>query len=197
MRQRILETARNQFFNYGFKKVTIDEIAAELGMSKKTLYQHFPSKAHLLENVIDMTLQELRAKVDNILGDPEIEFLTKLQNIMTFVGSQAARFLRKPFMRDLQKYAPDVWYKLENFRKESIHTRFASLIEEGVRRGYFRNDVDQQIVVLVYFHAVQNIINPETLSDLPFTAAEVFDSIIKMLFEGLLTEEAKTKLRRK
>lgn len=49
---RILEVARNQFFSLGFAKVTMDEIAEELGMSKRTLYQHFPGKKALLRKAL-------------------------------------------------------------------------------------------------------------------------------------------------
>lgn len=193
-RERILNLAGEQFFNHGFSKVTTDELAVELGMSKKTIYKYFPSKERLLEEVVDASLARLKTGAEEIIYDPDMEFVRKLETLLSFVSRQVAILLKRPFLNDLQKNAPEIWQKIEAFRKEMIHTRFARLIREGMDEDVFRTDVDQEIVVMTLFSAIHGIINPETLSNLPVTADEAFKSITKILFEGLLTEKARKKL---
>ncbi len=188
--QRILELAREKFFTHGFSKVTMDEIATELGISKKTLYKHFSRKEQLLDEIMDLTLAKIRSGAEEIVCDQRLHFVEKLESFVAFISSNLAR-LKQPFLSDLQKNAPQVWQRVRAFRKEMIHTRFANLVAEGMQAGTFRTDVNSKLVVLVIFSALDTIINPETLSHLPVTAKEAFDSIIKILFEGLLAEGAK------
>ncbi len=192
---RIVKIAAERFFSSGFSKVTMDELAYELGMSKKTLYKFYPNKIALLHAAVETTLDSLKNGFEEILADCNLEFTAKLQTVLTFMGMQVSKFLQKSFLRDLQRTAPEVWERIEFFRKEMIHTRFARLIDEGMRSGAFRNDVSQDLVVLVYFSAIQRIINPETLAQLPFTSHDAFQAIFTLLLEGLLTDESRDKLR--
>lgn len=194
---RILESAREQFANRGFSKVTTDEIASELGISKKTLYKHFPKKETLLQEVMEWTMYEIRQGAEKILNDDRLEFTEKLESIMTFIGGQVSRYLTKPFLRDIKRSAPELWARFEAFRKEQINSKFSNLITLGIKIGVFRKDVNQQLVVLVYLNAIQNIIHPETLSHLPFTASEAFESIIKIIFEGILTDHGRQNFAKK
>lgn len=193
--RRILETAREQFFNRGFTKVTTDEIAAELGMSKKTLYKFFPKKNKLLEEVLELTMLEVKKGAEEIIQDDSLEFTAKLERLFAFLGGKVSMLLRRPFLQDIQRNAPQIWHKIEKFRKEMIQSRFANLINEGVQKNELRCDVNPQLVTLIFFNAIQNIINPETLSNIPFTASEAFEAIIKTIFEGILTEDARKNYR--
>ena len=58
-------------------------------------------------------------------------------------------------------------------------------------QGILRRDIDQRLILLIYSKAVEDIINPEMLSQLPFTTTKVFETIVKVLFDGILTDEAK------
>lgn len=178
----------------GFSKVTMDELAAELGMSKKTLYQHFPGKQALLQEVMNLTMREVSAGATAILDDTTLAFIEKLEKLMTFFGGVIPNLLSKPLLQDIQRKAPHVWRQVEEFRRRQINTKFANLVREGIEKGVFRSDVDHRFVVLIYFNAVQHIINPEVLSQMPFTAAEAFRAIIRTIFEGILTDAARTKL---
>ena len=190
-RDHILRTARQMFSSNGFAKVTTDEMAASLGMSKKTLYKHFPSKRVLLEEVVDKTLADMKSTLLDILEDEQTEFVEKLQRIMAHVGDNLSRFLTKPLLRDMQRHTPELWQRFEAFRKEQINTHFIRLLDEGVSRGVFRADIHKQFAVMVYFNCVQGIINPETLAHLPVTANEAFETILKIIFEGILTDEGR------
>ena len=63
----------------------------------------------------------------------------------------------------------------------------------GVEKGIFRKDVDQRLIVLTYSSAIQGLINPEILSQMPFSVEQVFESVIKIIFSGIFTEEGRIK----
>lgn len=192
VRDRILEAARDRFYKFGFTKVTTDEIASAIGISKKTLYKYFSSKDHLLEEVIQSTLRECDCTLNGILFNQELDFVEKLKQIMMQIGMQYAK-IDPACIEDLRKNVPQVWKAIDEYRHKKILTDFSQLCNEGVKKGIFRSDVDSQIVVLMYANIIQKMINPEMLSQLPFSASQVFEMIAKVIFEGTLAEEARPK----
>src|SRR5918993_1361962 len=79
---KIVAAARAHFFAHGFRGVTMDQLSDELGMSKKTLYAHFPSKGHLLEAVIDAKFEEMRGALEQITADGSTDFLPALHQLL-------------------------------------------------------------------------------------------------------------------
>jgi len=75
--------------------------------------------------------------------------------------------------------------------------RFGAFFKEGVKDGYFRGDIDNQLVLTIYMHVVQGLLNPEVLSELPYSAVMVYEAMTKILFEGMLTNEGRTKYQKK
>lgn len=190
VKNRICAAAREQFYVHGFNKVTVEEIAAKLGMSKKTLYKHFPSKDDLVREVTRSTILQMDLCCQGFLNDPNADFVEKLKNMMTFVAMQYAK-MGRPLLEDLEKNAPQIWKEIDEYRTQSIMLYFGNLLKEGREKGVFRTDLDRELVLMIYNNAIQNIIRPEVLLHVPYSAAQVFDAIIKIIFEGILTDEAK------
>lgn len=192
MERRILDTARDEFYRHGFTRVTIDDISTKLGISKKTIYKYFSGKDEILKKVTRASMNEMVACCRDIVQAEGIDFVEKLRNMMTIVAIQYAK-LGRPLLEDLQKNAPHIWKEIDDFRAERINDDFGRLIEEGMEKGIFRSDIDRQLILMIYGNAVQTIINPDMLMNLPYSAAQVFETIIKVIFEGILTDEAKPK----
>ena len=192
IRERILTAARDEFFKFGFSKVTIDEIASKTGMSKKTIYKHFESKDEIVHAVTKSSMNDMKACCEEITRNDKVDFVDKLRQMMTLVAVQYSK-LGRSLIEDLQKNAPHIWKQINEFRQERINKDFGDLLKEGMQKGTFRNDIDEQLILLIYSNAVQTIINPETLMNLPFTASQVFEAIVKVIYEGILTDEAKPK----
>jgi hypothetical protein len=95
--------------------------------------------------------------------------------------------------RDLEKYAPELWDVVQSYRQKHFETDFANLIREGRRQGVFRKDVDVKVFLFLYSQAAQHVLNPEAFRMLGVSAHKVFESVCKVLFEGLLTERARCK----
>lgn len=192
LKEKILLRAEEIFFQYGYTRVRMDEIAENLGMSKKTLYKFFDSKENLFLEIIGRLKVRIKTNCDLICGDKEMEFIQKLKKLMSYIAKQSSK-LRGPLPEDMQKNMPQVWLDINEYRKKEALTKFGDLIDEGVRKGAFRKDIDRQVIVLMYVNAISSLINPEVLSQLPFTGDQVFETIIKIMFEGIFTDEGRQK----
>src|SRR5215468_6549151 len=100
VRQRIVDAARAHFFNHGFRNVTMDDLAAELGISKKTLYAHFPGKDALLDAVLRDKLERVRGTLRQATKDPRQEFPALLRNLLAGLQRELEE-LQPPFLRDM------------------------------------------------------------------------------------------------
>jgi hypothetical protein len=177
VQNRILEVAGSQFFNLGFTKVTMDEIAHELGMSKRTLYQ-------------------ISEGLGKISQSNETPFGKKLEQALSLVATEIPHF-SPIFLRDIQRHAPEVWQELDQRRQEHIRTRFGQLIREGVKEGFLRKDINADVLVLLFLTLIRGVVNPETLSHLPLSAPQAFSVISGVLFEGILTDKGRAQYRKK
>lgn len=187
---RIVEVSRKLFLRSGYSRVTTDEISRELGISKATLYRHFPSKRDVLEATVDRMMEGILAGVDSIIRDENKDFLEKLAALLGFLGGQISQ-AGGVFARDIRRGAPDLWKRIESFRREKILFNFRGLIADGVRRGVFRKDVDQELLLQIYLTLVQEFVNPDRLAQSNCAMSEIFETIARVLFEGILTDQAR------
>jgi AcrR family transcriptional regulator len=192
LKERILNKAQEIFFQYGYTRVKMDEIADGLGISKKTLYKFFESKENLLREIIERLKLNIRTNCDIICDNSSMEFIQKLKTLMSYIAKTSS-LLRGPLPEDIQKNHPEIWRDVNEHRKKESLAKFAGLINEGVASGDFRKDIDQQVIVLAYVNAVSSLINPELLSQLPYTGNQVFEMLLKIIFEGILTDEGRHK----
>ena len=190
VRKRILEIARPQFLRYGFRKATMSEIAAELGMSKKTVYEFFPSKENLLRGVINEMQEEMEANTAALIGSAQFDFVQKFKLLMEHCAVFYSKFNHN-FHTDIQRNVPEVWKCCDEFRRERVRSHMLAFLHEGIEAGYFRRDINEQVVMMVFSAAMQSLLTPEVLAQLPLSMSQVFETIIKVMFEGLLTERAR------
>src|SRR5262249_11930104 len=104
-RQRIVAEERQHFFAHGFRGVTMDDLAEELGMSKKTLYAHFRSKADLVKAVLFEKFQGLDAELKQIAAKHAADFQHALQHLLATLQRHADE-IKSPFVRDIRREAP-------------------------------------------------------------------------------------------
>lgn len=190
IKKRIREAAGHKFIQHGFSKVTMEEIAEELGMSKKTLYQHYDSKMVLLKELVSHKVGECNGFMCGLTGTENMTFVEKLKKMLEFVGSLYSSF-NKHFVDDMRKHAPEVWKVIDEHRRKHIVEEFSQIIREGVAKGKFRSDVDEKLTTTIMLTLVENLINPEKLAEMPYTAKQIFENIAIVFFEGFLTEEGR------
>ncbi len=183
---RILQAAHRQLFDHGYNALTMDSLAHELGMSKKTLYVHFPGKDAIVERIIDQVGQSLRARMDILLSDPRLSFSRKLSGVVEVAGATLAR--TSPIMlRDLQRFAPQIHQKLDALRQKNIPYVFGRLIRDGIAGGQVRPDVDPGFATEFWLQAIRGLLQPDTLDRTQLTPRQTLEKGLNLFFNGLLT----------
>src|SRR5947208_10977833 len=118
-RQRIVDAARAHFFSHGFRSVTMDDLAEELGVSKKTLYAYFPGKIELLEAVLADKFAGVEAKLNEITRAYPHDFAAALRELLTNTQRELDE-IKPPFVRDMRQKAPHVFKIIERRRAALI-----------------------------------------------------------------------------
>ena len=189
---RILEKARDHYFNNGFSASTMDDLAHLLGMSKKTIYKYFSSKDEIISAITHEKLNDIHAHCNHIHNDATIEFLERIKCVTHYI-SKEMQAMKPSFYTDIQKTMPQLWKEINAFRYEKVIKDFRTTIREGIELGVFRKDINVEVLVLMYANAMESIVNPETLSTLPLTASQAYDAIVDIVFGGIFTDLAKEK----
>jgi AcrR family transcriptional regulator len=190
VRDRILLAARDQYLRLGFSRVTMDETASVLGISKKTLYLHFASKEDLVREVCVHFQNDCDAGIRAIHQDASLSPVQKLRR-QTEYTAELYRQMSPSLIHDLQRSQPEIWRDIEDHRKQCVETDFMALIREGRANGTFRQDIDEHLFLKVYLITVEGMLHPQVLSDSPFKPVEVYETISRILFEGFLTDKAR------
>jgi AcrR family transcriptional regulator len=189
LKSRVIHVAQGRFLAEGFQRVSMDDIAEELSVSKKTIYKLFESKDALLAAVIDRMLGDVRRTIEEIMAGPA-SFTGKLRGFTSFAGTLYAR-MSPAFLRDMQRIAPVHWDRIEAFRRERILENFARLIRQGIDEGAVRRDLNVRIFQLAHLGAIERILRPSVLAEESFSAKEALEEIMRTFFIGIMTDEAR------
>jgi AcrR family transcriptional regulator len=188
--QRIVEAARVHFFSHGFRSVTMDDLAQELGISKKTLYAHFPGKFDLLEAVLADKFADVEATLNEVTRAHPHDFPAALRDLLA--GTQRElNEIKPPFVRDMRQKAPDVFKLVERRRAALIQRYFGKFFADGQRAGMVRKDVPAKLMIEILLAVVQFIINPPKMEELGMMPKEGYAGILKIILEGALTAKGR------
>ncbi len=189
-RQRIVEAARTHFFSHGFRGVTMDDLAEELAISKKTLYAHFPSKIALLQAVLADKFAGVEAKLEEIASAYPHDFPAALHELLANTQRELDE-IKPPFVRDMRQKEPQVFKIVERRRAELIERFFGKLFVEGQRTGMVRKDLPAKLMIEILLAAVQAIVNPAKVEELGLTPKTGFASVVKVVLEGVITRKGR------
>jgi AcrR family transcriptional regulator len=183
---RIVRQAREHLFAHGYSSCTMDHLATELGISKKTLYVHFASKDELMLAVIEQLGREIRAEAEALIANRELNFAEKLRGFAEGMAERMSR-LQPHALRDLQRFAPELHQRVVEMRQRNIPYVFGRFIEEGQLAGRVRTDIDVAFAVEFYLQAMQGIFQSGTLERLKLAPRDVKARSLDLFFGGLLT----------
>jgi AcrR family transcriptional regulator len=194
-RRRIIDKALEKFTTVGFAKTTMEEMASELGMSKKTLYKFFATKQILAEELIEHTLAIINNRCEAILSSP-MSAVEKLAHVMKMIAEQQQRVATKTMLESLRRHAPHLWRRIETFRRERMGRNMRTILEQGKRDGTVRAGVHRDMFLLFLFGAIREGINPEALINAPYAMSDAFLGLMDIVMNGILTETGRKKFKK-
>ncbi len=191
IKPRIKEVAKNLFFNKGYNKVTTDDLAYELGTSKRTIYENFKSKVEILDEIVDDMKIFMDSEFDRILTQSApFEQITK--EVFTLMG-QMSGYFKPALLEDIRRYAPTVYQKIIDIRKDSLQLKIHKMFEMGTKEGIFRNDINHDFLVLVFGAVFERIATTDAFANMPITVGQAQGMFARMMFEGLYSKDFRKK----
>jgi TetR/AcrR family transcriptional regulator, cholesterol catabolism regulator len=184
-RERIVEEATGQFFRYGIRNVRMDDIAAALGISKRTMYETFKDKTELVHTVLLVLTHQQETKNRQLMDGPG----NVIETIFVFMqeGIRVMNSINPVFFSDLKKFYHGVWSAVHNENVKSAYNITHLLLHKGLEEGIFRKDISIPIVSKL-FHEQMNLISEEKIFPRDqFDHAEVFRNLIINFMRGIST----------
>jgi AcrR family transcriptional regulator len=168
----------------------MDDLAQELGISKKTLYAHFPGKFDLLEAVLADKFASVEAMLKELTRAGSGDFPATLRELLAGTHRELDE-IKPPFVRDMRQKAPDVFKVVERRRAALIQRYFGKFFVEGQRSGMVRKDVPAKLIIEMLLAMVQSIMNPPKMEELGMMPKEGFSGILRIILEGVLTAKGR------
>lgn len=185
IRQRILEKSHELFMRYGIRSVSMDDIALQLGMSKKTLYLHVADKDDLVEGVLDIEVSQGQNKCINcsISARDAVEeiFLTMEQILDQF------RNMNPMVLYDLQKFHFRSFQKFLKYKNEFLYDVIRKNLERGINEALYRPELNVDIISKFRLETMMMAFNMDMFPPRKYNLAEVTREIIEHYLYGLAT----------
>lgn len=181
MKARIMKAFLEEIHEKSMK-FTMDDLAKRLGISKRTLYEHFSSKTEILDAIIDSTLQEFDEKTAAIVNDPQLTLIEKIKGAITVVPKYND-FYNWQILEQMKKSHPAQWQRVHTAINEWDALR--ELIEEGIRQGEI---VDQNVPLLMklIIDATNSTLDRQFFFENRITVSEALDAIVDALLYGII-----------
>ena len=181
---------------YGIRSVTMDDIARELSISKKTLYQHFTDKDDLVKKIVESYLNEQKCEITR-LCTYDMNAIDILLIISKYLTKQMTE-INLSVNYDLQKYYPECWKVVENYRETHMLENIRLNITNGIKQGLYRNDFNIDIIAKGYilrFNPDDNI--QDWIKNSGLTFEEVYQTLFIYHIRGIANKKGLEYLEQK
>ncbi len=183
-RDKIFNYTKFLFLKEGFYKITMDNLAAGLKVSKKTIYKYFDSKEVLIEAIVESIKTEVSGKLYDIRKSDENAIL-KLININRLISAMLIG-LSDRWINDLRIHLPALWQEIDDFRTKRLNAAFTSIIYEGQKAKLIKN-LPAEMIVMIFVSTLKGVINNDFLLNSKFSYKEAIETSLRILFTGILT----------
>ncbi|OLY91277.1 transcriptional regulator, TetR family [Cnuella takakiae] len=193
-KERILQKAHELFHRYGIRSVSMDEIASQMGMSKKTLYQHFADKDALVGEVFAALLQhkrqdcmDLQQASENAVHEEFIGF----DNMSEMLSS-----MHPSLLYDLEKYHPEVFTKFRSFIGDFVYRLVRTNLERGIAEGLYRPEIDVDVLARFRVATITISSNPDSFPNRKPNLAYVEEQLLDLFLHGVATAKGQELIRK-
>ena len=184
VKQRIIEEAAKLFGRQGVKSVTMDDLARHLGISKRTIYENFKDKETLLIACIDAFHAENQAFSQKVFL--EADNVAEAILIMLQRDAEQAEQRKFNMIEGIRKYYPQVFKQHFACIQNDKYSAFEQILKRGIKEGVFRENLNADIIVLVFCRHAENIeLHDDFLSK--FSLTDVFDNLVMTFLRGICT----------
>ncbi|PIB37372.1 hypothetical protein BFP72_03145 [Reichenbachiella sp. 5M10] len=187
MHDKIKETAGQLFSRYGIRSVSMDDIARELSISKKTIYQNFKDKDQIVMMGVEQHIEKEKKEFGEVMRDAE----NAIDEILRF-----SKCLRKNIAEvnptvlfDLRKFHPQAWEKWLSFKNDFIKRTVLCTIERGKKEGLFREEIKADILATYRIETIEMTFDPKIFSTEKYEFIELQMELLEHFVRGMLTRK--------
>ncbi len=192
MKEKILKKAEELFLTFGFKSVTMDDIANKMGISKKTIYTHFKNKTQLVKETTLKVFENISQGIDCIcsLNKNPID---EIFEIKTLILEQLKGEKTSP-QYQLSKYYPEIHNTLKKKQFDIMQDCVINNITKGILQGLYRSEINIEFISRIYFLGMTGIKDEELFPSEIFSKKQLMESYLEYHLRGIVTEKGLTKL---
>jgi AcrR family transcriptional regulator len=193
--KNILMKVRERYMKYGIKSITMDDLANDLGISKKTLYQYVTDKDDLvgkfIENEIELRKEEICRCFKT--GFNAIEELFEISLFM----NKLIRDQNPATEHDLKKYYPHHYEKSVKARRDGVYNYILMNLKKGKKEGLYREDLNDEIIAKLYLSRSESIHLNDLFTVEEFTSLKLFVELLTYHIRGIASDKGITVLEKK
>jgi len=183
----ILKNVGKLYLKFGIRSVTMDDVAHEFGISKKTLYQYFRDKADLVSQVVDFYLKNLMQDINASKDENVIDFYFALRSHI----SKILKYFNNNVEFDLKKQYPQLFKKVHKIKREKIFSDTVTNINKGMETGFYRTGLDVELIAKLQVGRMLYTLNPENeiFTESEVATIELFDKVMGYHMHAICTEK--------
>ncbi len=179
----ILKKAGEMFMQYGLRNVSMDDICRELGISKKTLYKYVDNKADLIEQLMNYNADRFSCDPHFFDGKKfnAIDILFEVSQII----SENIKNTKAHLKFELQKYYTDIYKKYQTIKNEQIFEAIIHNIEQGIKEGIYREDLNIEVVAKLYMKKLEDIHDSDLFESINISFEQIFEIMFENHIRGI------------
>ena len=181
MKEKILDVAAKFIQKFGLKKFTVDEIAAELKISKKTIYKYFESKDDLIRSYFNSVISSDKESVEKALNKDD-DFFEKISSI---VHSSHNYSLPINLLNEAKLFYPEEWTQIEELKTFKLNA-MKNLLEEGKSKGIIKPDINFAVLCKMLEKISDSFIDYDFLLQNNLKSTAAIDEALKIMLHGIL-----------
>ncbi len=185
--KKIIDAALDMYMRLGVKSVTMDDIAKEMGMSKKTIYKYVNNKAELVHKAFHNLFYSIRLLVEEIFAHDE-NAIDELFSIDDRV-CEVMKNNHPAMVFQLQKYYPETWHSIEKVKNEFIIKMIKKNLKKGINQGLYRDDLKIEVIALFYLVKTEMLHEDDFKEIEKYTEEEIMFENLKYHIRGIASKK--------
>ncbi|MCW5925161.1 MAG: TetR/AcrR family transcriptional regulator [Saprospiraceae bacterium] len=193
--EKLLKRVEELFLRYGIKSLTMDDVARELGISKKTLYQFVDNKDDLVLKVMERHIHEDCQQAEALRAESN-DALDEILKVIQYNAVDLGR-MKSNIVFEMQRFYPAAWEKMEQFTWEFMYKIVLDNLEWGIRDGLYRADFDADIMARMHIATMLQLFDERIFPKPPYSLEKLFKEYMEHYLYGIISEKGSQILKAK
>jgi AcrR family transcriptional regulator len=189
VKERILQKATDLFMRYGIRSITMDEIAGQLGISKKTIYQFFTDKDEMVDAIVDIQVRSNEKECQRCQGESD-NAVHEIFNALK-MAEELLKAMNPLIMYDLEKHHPKAYRKFRNYKYDFMYDMIIQNLERGIKEGLYRAEINTDIVAKHRIESAFMGFNQDIFPHSKYRISDIGYELGILFLYGVTTEKGK------